>query len=75
MRVTCCSVSTRNVGLEEIVVVERRPFGLEELRRYPLFSPEFIECLRRVVPAARHQGLVSSMVVTARRGRSPIPLR
>jgi hypothetical protein len=59
-----------NVGLEQIQVAERRPFGLEELARYPLFAPEFLEFLREVIPAHRHREVASSIVVTARRAES-----
>jgi hypothetical protein len=61
-----------NVGFEDIRVVERRPCGLEDMRRYPLFAPEFIDFLQRVIPSSRHTELVFSVVVTARRGKSPL---
>lgn len=56
-----------NVGFETIEVVERRAFSLRDLTRYPLFAPEFIEFLGRVMPPSRHDELVFSVVVTARR--------
>jgi len=59
-----------NVGFEEIRIAERRAFGLDDLRKYPLFAPEFIEFLQRAIPPDRHQVLVFSVVVTARRGES-----
>jgi hypothetical protein len=59
-----------NVGFEDIAVVDRMPFGLDDLRRYPLFAPEFIEFLRRVMPGHRHREMVSSIVVTGRKPES-----
>lgn len=59
-----------NVGFEAIEVVERRPFGLQELVRYPLFAPEFLDFLGRVIPSHRHGKLVYSIVVTARKPRA-----
>lgn len=56
-----------NVGFEEITVVDRRPFGLPELSRYPLFAAEFLDFLRRVMPRERHDALVFSIMVTARK--------
>jgi len=56
-----------NVGFEEITVTDRRPFGLDDLRRYPLFSPDFLDFLRRVVPPQRHDELAYGIVVTARK--------
>ena len=56
-----------NVGFEQIEVVERKGFGLEDLTRYPLFDPEFLDFLRRIMPPHRHAELVSSIVITARK--------
>lgn len=56
-----------NVGFEAVEVVERRPFGLGELTRYPLFAPEFLDFLRRAIPSHRHGELVYSIAVTARK--------
>ena len=63
-----------NVGFEDVTVVERMPFGLDDLRRYPLFAPEFIDFLRRVMPEHRHREMVFSIVVTGHKpeGR-PVP--
>ena len=64
-----------NAGFEEIRVVDRKPFGLAELARYPLFAPEFLDFLRKVVPSHRHEELVYSIVVTARKPDSvPVPI-
>ena len=54
-------------------VVARRPCSLDDLARYPLFSPEFIDFLRRTMPPHRHAELVSSIVLTARKPVSAIP--
>jgi hypothetical protein len=54
-----------NVGFNGIEVVERKPFGLEDLTRYPLFAPDFIDFVRRIMPPQRHAELVSSIVITA----------
>lgn len=56
-----------NVGFEAVAVVDRWPFGIEALARYPLFPQEFLDFLRRVVPADRHGDLVWSLGVVARR--------
>ena len=54
-----------NVGFTEIQVVERSPFGLADLGRYPLFAPDFLDFMRRVMPPERHQELVFSIALTA----------
>jgi hypothetical protein len=56
-----------NVGFEAIEVVERRWFGLGDLSCYPLFAPEFLEFMRKTMPPSRHDELVSSIAVTARK--------
>jgi hypothetical protein len=56
-----------NVGFDTVRVHDRRPFGLDALARYPLFPPEFLDFVRRAVPPARHDTLVLSIVVTARK--------
>lgn len=55
------------MGFEEFRVVERKPFGLEDLTRYPLFDPDFLDFMRRVMPPERHAELVFSIVLTARK--------
>ena len=35
-----------NVGFADITVAERAAFGLDDLGRYPLFAPDFLEFLR-----------------------------
>jgi hypothetical protein len=56
-----------NVGFAGIEVADRAPFGLEALTRYPLFPPEFVDFVRAVVPVDRHDTLLSSVVLTARK--------
>ena len=50
--------------------MERSSFGLDDLTRYPLFAPDFIDFLRRIMPVERHAELVFSIVVTARKPQS-----
>ena len=56
-----------NVGFVDVEVLERVPFGLAALAHYPLFPPEFLDFVRRVVPEDRHDTLVYSVIVTARK--------
>jgi hypothetical protein len=46
-----------NVGFEAIEIVDRRPVGIEELARYPVFPAEFVDFLRRAIPADRRPAL------------------
>ena len=56
-----------NVGFVDVATRARVPFGLEAVACYPLFPPEFLDFVRRAVPRERHDALVLSVVVTARR--------
>jgi hypothetical protein len=56
-----------NVGFEDVRKLDRRGFGLADLSRYPLFSAEFLDFMRNVMPPARHDELVFSIAVTARK--------
>jgi hypothetical protein len=56
------------VGFEAPVVFDRRSLGLAALGRYPVFPPEFLDFVRRVVPPEHHDTLVHAVIVTARKG-------
>jgi hypothetical protein len=56
-----------NVGFGDIVIAERRCFGLDDIALYPLFTSEFIDFLRRLMPPERHADLVQSIVIVARK--------
>ncbi|HET7292474.1 MAG TPA: hypothetical protein VFM88_08620 [Vicinamibacteria bacterium] len=56
-----------NVGFEGIAVLERRGCGLEDLERYPLFAPQFLDFLRKAIPSHRHAEIASAVAITARR--------
>ncbi len=60
-----------NVGFEEVEILDRRSFGLDDLARYPLFAVDFLEFLRKVMPPDRHAELVYSIVITARKPLRP----
>ena len=60
-----------NVGFADITVAERAAFGLDDLGRYPLFAPEFLEFLRQAIPPVRHRELVFSIALTAGKPANP----
>jgi hypothetical protein len=57
-----------NVGFDTVSAIDRRPFGLAALARYPVFPPEFLDFVRRVTPAKHRDTLVHAVVVTATKG-------
>jgi arsenite methyltransferase len=56
---------TVNVGFTEVEVVERRPFGLDDAERYPLFTPDLIRRMRDLIPPERQAAVAISVTVTA----------
>jgi hypothetical protein len=56
-----------NVGFEAIAIEERRPVGIDELAHYPVFPAELGEFLRGAIPKSRHDELVWSVAITARK--------
>ncbi len=56
-----------NVGFANISVVERQPFGLTDVARYPLFTPDLIELMRYLLPPDRHVEVAIAVTMTAHR--------
>jgi hypothetical protein len=58
----------RNIGFVDIRRGEEVPYGIDECAQYPLFTPELIGLMRRLIPAARHATVARSVIFTARKG-------
>ncbi len=56
-------------GFDQVSIGERRPFGIDDVASYPLFTPELIAVMRRTIPAVR-QGCVATAVVAHARKRA-----
>lgn len=56
------------VGFSGVRVLERQPFGLADAARYPLFTPELIELMRRLLPVEQHHEV--AVAVTFRASKS-----
>ena len=55
-----------NVGFADIEVVERRPFSVTDVARYPLFTPEdLIELMQRLLPPAQQDQVAVAVTLTA----------
>ena len=57
------------VGFEDVRVVNRQRFGIDECAEYPLFTEELIALMRRLIPAARHDSVATSVVIKGRRAQ------
>ncbi len=52
-------------GFEEIQVVARDPWGIEECGLYPLFGEDLIALMRRLIPQEAQQHVGDSIVIRA----------
>ncbi len=46
---------------------EELPFGVDECEQYPLFTPELIALMRRLIPPQRQPAVARSVVFHARK--------
>ncbi|MDQ7843159.1 MAG: hypothetical protein QN141_02315 [Armatimonadota bacterium] len=46
---------------------EELPFGVEECSQYPLFTPELIALMRRLIPPEKQAAVARSVIFTARK--------
>ncbi len=53
------------VGFGDIQIVDRSPFGLDLALQFPLFTPDLIDLMRRLIPPDRQDEVAMSVIVTA----------
>ncbi|HET8526520.1 MAG TPA: hypothetical protein VFM81_07765, partial [Actinomycetota bacterium] len=54
-------------GFEDIWVGGHQPYGIEDVARYPLFTSEVIEVMRRTIPSERQDHVATGVIVKARK--------
>ena len=54
-------------GFGVIEVHQREPVSVDDLALYPLFTPDLIELMRKLIPPERQAAVATSVVITARR--------
>ena len=54
-------------GFEGVWIGERIPYGIDQAALYPLFTPEIIELMRRLIPAERQGNVAVSVIAKARK--------
>lgn len=55
------------MGFADFEFTERMSVGIDELALFPLFTPELIELMRRLIPEERCGRVATSVIVRARR--------
>jgi arsenite methyltransferase len=63
------------VGLVDVEVRERHPFGVEDCARFPLFTPELLAVMRATIPPERQPTIATVITVTARQPGKDAPRR
>jgi len=56
----------KRVNFTDIEIVRRDPFGIEDAERYPLFTEDLIEIMRRTIPSEKQRRVATSLVIKAR---------
>jgi arsenite methyltransferase len=59
------------VGFREVWIGERTLFGIEGTASYPLFTPEIIDLMRRLLPPERQVRVAISVIARARKPVAP----
>jgi arsenite methyltransferase len=55
----------KRVHFTDIEIVRRDPFGVEDAERYPLFTEDLIEIMRRTIPIEKQSHVATSVVIKA----------
>ncbi len=61
------------VGLVDVVVRDRHPFGVEDCARFPLFTTELLDVMRATIPVERQPTIATVVTVTARQPLQDAP--
>ncbi len=54
-------------GFEDVWVGGHRSYGIEDAARYPLFTPELIEVMKRTISPERRDHVATGVIVKARK--------
>jgi SAM-dependent methyltransferase/TusA-related sulfurtransferase len=61
------------VGLVDVEVRERHPFGVSDCARFPLFTPDLLDLMRTTIPPERQPTIATVVTVTARQPDEDVP--
>jgi len=61
------------VGLVDVEVRERHPFGVADCARFPLFTPDLLAVMRATIPPERQPTIATVVTVTARQPDKDAP--
>lgn len=61
------ALKLEKVGFTDLAPVDRRPFGIDDAARYPLFTAEVIALMRDLLPPERRDQVATGVTFTARK--------
>lgn len=56
----------QKAGFEDVRVVDRRPWGIDDCVLYPIFDEDLIGLMRRLIPGEQQGQIGESIVIQAR---------
>jgi hypothetical protein len=59
----------QRAGFEDVWVGGHQPYGIEDAARYPLFTAELIEIMKRTISPERRDHVATGVIVKARKPR------
>lgn len=55
------------VGFTDVTVLDRQPFSMAAAADYPLFTPDLLELMERLLPSSAKERVATSVTLTARK--------
>jgi arsenite methyltransferase len=55
------------IGFADVTLGTRIPFGIEHAALFPLFTPDLLALMRRLIPAERQGCVAASVIARARK--------
>lgn len=60
----------QKVGFADVRRGEESPIGIDECAQYPMFTPELLALMRRLIPPQRQAAVGRSVIYTARKPKA-----
>ncbi len=57
----------QQAGFVDLVISDHTPMGVDDVARYPLFTPALIKLMGEVIPVERQQRVATSVLARARK--------
>lgn len=61
----------KNVGFDGVEILDRSPFSMEEATEYPLFTPDLIDLMQRLLSPGQRQEVATVVTLKAHKANQP----